>query len=593
MKISIATKLNLLICVLMVALGISLGWFVVRHETEALKEELRVRGNATAQHLAVYCEFGIITGDTEELTRILEGIIKEKDISFVSITDKDGQTIVHSESGHNSKIWDFTVPVTTQAQPDGIEELEIFSQAPESDGSEEIIGHVRMGMSLSELKYKVEQVKRIIFGMVTLLMFITAVLAYLGIKHFIKRPLQQIISGIQEIGSGDLSSRIVIRSRDELGEVGSSFNAMAEELSNTLISKTFLDDIFQSMMDTLIVLNGKGMIKMANRATSTLLGYSEGELVGMPMSSILQTESAPEEPLAQGLPEQLSENVERIYTTKSGREIPVILSGAAIAESKKGPHDIVCVARDITELKETQMSLADKNEKLQQINTELDQFAYVVSHDLKAPLRAIANLTQWIKEDLGETASGDIREQLDLLRGRANRMEALIQGVLELSRIGRTDSIKEPVDLNELIKEIVDSLPVPEGFQVTIAPDMPVLLASRTQLTQVFSNLIGNAIKHCNCANGQVEVTVREKKNCFEFAVIDNGQGIAPQYHQKIFGIFQTLQTRDQLESTGVGLTVVKKILEEQNSYIKVESEEGKGATFRFGWPITNAKKEE
>lgn len=246
--------------------------------------------------------------------------------------------------------------------------------------------------------------------------------------------------------------------------------------------------------------------------------------------------------------------------------------------------------RMLDRLAETRSALAAKNQELQRSNAELDQFAYVVSHDLKAPLRAIANLSQWIEEDAGESLDAENRRQMELLRGRVHRMEALINGILEYSRIGRVAVEPEEVDTGALLAEVVDSLAIPPGFTVSIGEEMPRLIAPRVRLGQVFANLIGNAVKYNDKVEGRVTISAAERGDFHLFAVVDNGPGIAPQFHEKIFQIFQTLQSRDSFESTGVGLTLVKKIVEEQGGEIRVDSAEGKGATFRFTWPKTPSK---
>jgi PAS domain S-box-containing protein len=229
--------------------------------------------------------------------------------------------------------------------------------------------------------------------------------------------------------------------------------------------------------------------------------------------------------------------------------------------------------------------LARLTRQLEQSNRELDQFAYVASHDLKAPLRGIANLTQWIEEDLGERVVGESKEHMHLLKGRVHRMEALIDGILAYSRAGRARERPEPVDVGTLLTEVVELLDPPAETEVVIAPGMPTLDTERVPLQQVFMNLIGNAIKHNQRPHARIEVTAREVGAFYEFSVADNGPGIAPQHHQKIWQIFQTLASRDQVEGTGIGLSVVRKLVEARGGQTRVESESGRGATFYFTWP--------
>jgi PAS domain S-box-containing protein len=221
---------------------------------------------------------------------------------------------------------------------------------------------------------------------------------------------------------------------------------------------------------------------------------------------------------------------------------------------------------------------------LEESNRELDQFAYVTSHDLKAPLRGIASLAQFVEEDLEDRIDGDSREHLALLKGRVHRMEALIDGILEYSRAGRVRGRAEPVDTGALLAEVVELLDPPAGV-VQVAEGMPTVTAERVPLQQVFMNLVGNALKHGHAGDARVRVGWRDAGAAWEFSVSDNGPGIAPEYHERIWGIFQTLQPRDRVEGTGIGLSVVKKIVETRGGTVAVDSAPGRGATFRFTVP--------
>lgn len=216
---------------------------------------------------------------------------------------------------------------------------------------------------------------------------------------------------------------------------------------------------------------------------------------------------------------------------------------------------------------------------------ELEQFAYVTSHDLKAPLRAIGNLAEWIEEDLQTVLDDTTREQLHLLRDRVRRMHGLIEGLLAYSRVGQTEGSISLVDTRELLAEIIDSLSPPKGFKVHVASGMPTFRTDRLHLHQVFANLISNSLKHNKGASGNIWVTVREEDQFFEFSVRDDGPGIAPEYHEKVFMMFQTLEPKDLATNTGIGLALVRKIIEEHGGRIVLESKTGEGATFRFTWP--------
>ncbi|HVG45426.1 MAG TPA: PAS domain-containing protein [Longimicrobium sp.] len=243
------------------------------------------------------------------------------------------------------------------------------------------------------------------------------------------------------------------------------------------------------------------------------------------------------------------------------------------------------VARKEVELKAEELTRL--TQALEQSNRELDQFAYVASHDLKAPLRGIANLTEWIQEDLGERVTGESAEHMRLLHGRVHRMEALIDGILAYSRAGRVRTAVERVDTGALVGEAVELLAPGEGARVEVEPGMPTVEAERVPLQQVFMNLIGNAVKYGGAGRDEVRVRVdwRPVRDAYEFTVSDDGPGIAPEYHDRIWGIFQTLQARDKVEGTGIGLSVVRKIVESRGGEVWVRSMPGEGAAFHFTWP--------
>ncbi len=220
-------------------------------------------------------------------------------------------------------------------------------------------------------------------------------------------------------------------------------------------------------------------------------------------------------------------------------------------------------------------------------NRELTSFAYVVSHDLRAPLRAIFNLSQWLQEDLSNQLQAEHKKQLGMLREQATRMDSLIKGLLEYSRVGRTDTDLGWVNTDLLVQQIIQSMGVSERFSFEIGA-LPRVYANKVRITQVLQNLIDNAVHHHPGPNGRVEVTCEKGPEGYTFSIKDDGVGIEPRYHERIFNMFQTLSAaRDLTDNTGIGLALVKRIVEEHGGRVWVVSsgEAGRGADFRFNWP--------
>jgi signal transduction histidine kinase/FixJ family two-component response regulator len=241
----------------------------------------------------------------------------------------------------------------------------------------------------------------------------------------------------------------------------------------------------------------------------------------------------------------------------------------------------------VIEIEQTNGRLSKATRLLTARNQELDEFSCVASHDLQAPLRGIANLAEWLVKDLGGQLPPENQQQLELIQSRVLQMNGLINGLLLYARVGKENIDSASINISQLLMEVIEMLVVPIGFQVNFAPDLPTIVTQSLLLKQVLANLIGNAIKYHDRENGQIEIVVQVQDTFLQFKIIDDGPGIVLENQEKIFGIFQTLLGRDDLKGTGIGLAIVKKIVESQGGLVSVESEQGKGSVFLFTWPIT------
>ncbi|WP_282609701.1 PAS domain-containing protein [Pelagibius sp. Alg239-R121] len=262
-------------------------------------------------------------------------------------------------------------------------------------------------------------------------------------------------------------------------------------------------------------------------------------------------------------------------------------NGIASRTETGEPVRMVGSIADINERKLTEHRLALQSEELKRSNTELEQFAYVASHDLKAPLRGIDNLATWIESDMASVMNQESRENMTLLRGRVARLEALLDDLLKFSRVGRKEEKVERVDVRSTIEEEFDLVMQDKDFELILEGEFPTFVTAKSPLRQIFRNLMSNAIKHHDRDTGTIAVGVSELDSRYVFSVRDDGPGIEPEFHERIFGVFQTLKGRDQVEGSGMGLAIVHKQLRVADCSIEIESDpaKGRGTGFTFTWP--------
>jgi PAS domain S-box-containing protein len=253
-----------------------------------------------------------------------------------------------------------------------------------------------------------------------------------------------------------------------------------------------------------------------------------------------------------------------------------ILSRARLIKDESGSlQRVVGFHIDVTEQQAVQA-------ELERSNFDLNRFAYVASHDLKAPLRRILHLAEWVEEDCPEPLAEVSRSHLDRLRAQAEGMNRLLDDLLSYSRVGKAGEQRESVDINALVPQLFDFLAPPEHVELQIEGELPTLTTTRTALEQVLRNLIANAIQHSGGEETKVVVSYRLHNGMHCFCVEDFGNGIEPIYHERIFELFQSLDSGD--ENTGLGLALVKRLCERVGGKVWVESELGKGARFFFTW---------
>jgi PAS domain S-box-containing protein len=409
-----------------------------------------------------------------------------------------------------------------------------------------------------------------------LLSVIVALIIGLRTSRHIIRSLASLTEATQTVALGDFSSRARILAPDEIGRLAHTFNQMTGTLQETTVSRRFVESIIDSMQDSVVVINSLGQITRVNDVSTQTFEYSKEELKGMSVEKLF---ARPIEMFV------VQRDTETMGVTKNGREFPSAVSISLLEGLGVGVRAFVCVIEDITERKEHEETLKNRNKALANVNRELEAFSYSVSHDLRAPLRAIDGFSQAVIEDYSEKLDSEGKENLARIRSAVQRMGKLIDDILNLSRISRAEMKFRKVDLSEIAKQVVQELKSEN-------PKRNINFKIKEQMTGsadpflmkiLYDNLIGNAWKYTSKhENANIEIGSKFEGAQEIFYVKDDGAGFDMTYANKLFRAFQRLHTATEFAGTGVGLATVQRIINRHGGSLWAEGAVERGATFYF-----------
>jgi PAS domain S-box-containing protein len=400
---------------------------------------------------------------------------------------------------------------------------------------------------------------------------------------------------VRKDGSQFLASVTLTALRDAAGRLR-GFSEFSHDLSEIKQSEAKYRGLLEAAPDAMVVVNEVGEIVLLNVQAEKRFGYSRDELVGQKVKNIIP-EGFAERLIADGtrsaadaLAQQIGTGIELSGRRKDGSEFPIEIMLSPL-ESAEGIL-VTAAIRDITVRRKSEEHLAKTAGELKRSNEELQQFAYVASHDLQEPLRMVASFTQLLSKRYKGHLDSDADEFIGYAVDGCNRMQGLIQDLLVYSRAGTSEKTFREISCEGALTEGLTNLraAVEQSGAVVTHDSLPTIRTDDAQLAQVFQNLVGNAIKYCSAEVPQVHVSAKNVGNEWVFSVRDNGLGIEPQYFERIFILFQRLHGRNDFEGTGIGLAICKKILARLGGRIWVESQLGNGSTFYFALPERNEK---
>ena len=364
---------------------------------------------------------------------------------------------------------------------------------------------------------------------------------------------------------------------------------MAHETEALTWAERNFANIIEHSPNAIITVDRQGRIDVVNAQAARLFGYGRDELRGQPIECLLpsrftsQHVGLREQYLATPTARPMGAGRDLQGQHKDGSLIDVEVALAPLLDAAGTATGVIATVIDIRHRLETERLLARQVEQLVRTNEELDRFAYVASHDLKAPLNAIQKLVSWIEEDCASLLPPPSFRHLELLKQRSQRLMRLLDDLLAYSRVGREEHPVASMDLAAVVEEVFSMMGAPDGF--TCAAQHVTVTLPRTPLETILRNLISNAIKHHDRTAGHIEVECTVTPQQYLFRVRDDGPGIPSDMHDKALAMFQTLRPRDEVEGSGMGLALVKKIVEVQNGQLKLESGEDRGLVVSFRWP--------
>ena len=588
---------------------LSLAVLFLVTQRSVLQRQLESRARLLAEFLASESELAMLVHNRPELERAASAALSIEDVLYVRMSDNYGNLLaeaarpgfplsgipsrpaikgsapaaIFKDTGAQPMFLDIAGDVSTSA---GSQMLDW--ESPKTSGSH--LGLVRVGFSMA--KQRSLFLRTIVIGLSVAFLAIGLILAvhYLQLRKLLQ-PLNDLVIFTRKVAEGDLTQRAPDVKVDEISDLTAAFNHMVEELRRTTVSKTHVDDILESMAESLVLMDSRRRIRIANRATYTLLGYSQGTLVGAPIDQITigaglfdaMTLSQGTAPLG----------VETEYISRDGTRIPVLICAAAM---RAGGDELICVAQDMRERKRVERELLQAKEAAEAANRAKSVFLANMSHEIRTPMNAILGFSQLMLRDPG--LSADAKGDLNIINRSGEHLLALINDILDMSKIeaGQMRLNPAPFDLFGLVEDVASMFCARAQskalqFDLFRADDsVRSVVADQAKIRQILINLLGNAIKFTEQGSIKLRVSTHEAKDGPLFLsaeVEDTGVGISLEDQKKLFRPFAQTESGERLKvGTGLGLAISREYARLMGGDITATSQIGKGTIFRFEIPV-------
>ena len=586
------------------AIGVVTVLFVFAQRS-ILQHQVELRAEGLAGFVASQAEFPMLVGDRVELQRIAANALASEDVLFVTFDDKSGPGAIRSirpglrEPPREDATANEGLSLRTLPDRRRYVDLRRPILAPGAEGPVEWevksntrakLGSVRLGFSMEHEDARLAQMVRWWLAIAAAALGIAGWVQFFQLRRLLA-PLHGLIRFTEQVGSGDLGQHAPVVRADEVGRLATAFNRMVQKLSRTMVSKAYVDDIIQSMGESLIVTDARGRIAMVNQATVLLLGYAEQELIGQSLEIVAPSTHEPAQ-------EDIHGGIEHQYRTKDGRGLPVLLSISGMRGAGEGKGQ-VWLAQDITEQKRVRQELLSAKESAESASQAKSHFLANMSHELRTPLNAIIGYSQMLEEICEERNLPDMANDLSRIERSGKHLLALINDILDLSKIEAGKMVNEA----ELFapKEIVEDMlltirPLAEQnhnrVTVNYAGKGLTIFADTVKFRQSLLNLLSNACKFTE--NGVVSVEVKKPEGDHrwtEVSVTDTGIGMTPEQQAPLFQPFTQgdASTTRRFGGTGLGLAISQRLCRMMGGEITVESQAGKGSTFTMRLPAMAA----